>query len=195
MITKEQERIFESIYRESEKYQEGLGGYESFAFITGMQQFAMNLPLSHVSPVYWIMAMSGILTASMAPLAVSLGKNDVFGKKFRAVKLWFRKKLSKYFQKDLINIVETVFENHKEEFEGLDGKVALNLLDALVKEEYPEEYKELEKEYIRGLDFMRDEIKKNNFPSKSNKEDLERIKKDFPNVSYSARGYTRRKDS
>ena len=53
--------------------------------------------------------------------------------------------------------------------------------------------KKLEKEYFKDLDLIKNEIDEKNFPSKSDKDALIRVKKDFPNVSYGSRGYITRK--
>ena len=163
-------QLFEQIYYgEKEKMSEGF------------EQFLQYMPLSRISPTFWVLALSGLASFGIGTLNSE--------EKINAIKKWFRKALSPIFQKELIAIVKSVYSQHKEEFEGLSTKVAVNLLDALVKEEYPEEYKKLEKEYFKDLDLIKNEIDEKGFPSKSDKDALTRVKKDFPNVSYGSRGY------
>ena len=135
------EKLFEEIYYGKEKMTEGF------------EQFLQYTSLANISPVYWIFAMSGLIN-------IGLGSRNV-EKKINVIKKWFRKTLSSVFQKEFIAIVKTVYLQHKEDFEGLHAKVALNLLDKLVKEEYPEEYERLRKEYFKDLDLIKDEINKN----------------------------------
>ena len=169
-------QLFEQIYYgKKEKMEEGF------------EQFLQYMPLAKISPVFWVYAITGLTSFGIGAFGANVEKN------VSAIKKWFRKALSPIFQKELITVVKSVYSQHKEEFEGLSAKVAINLLDTLVKEEYPEEYEKLQKEYFKDLDLIKNEIEENDFPSKSDKDALARVKQDFTNVSYGPRGYIKRK--
>lgn len=170
-------KLFEQIYcGEKERMSEGFG------------EFLSMMPIARINPAFWVYAITGLTGLGLGALA----GDGVLENKIRAVKRWFKKTFSPIFQKELIAIVKSVYLQHKEEFEGLSAKVAINLLDTLVKEEYPEEYKKLREEYFKDLDLIKNEIDKQNFPSKSDKDALERVKKDFPDVSWRSRGQIKR---